>query len=156
MSSNLLGLGRRVQELRNARGQSQADFAAAVGATEKMLSIIEADGLLHERNALKVLERIAMLAGQPLEALLFQRTGLIELKASQLKLKAFQIINENHFTQSLAVLNDVFAQIDDQVEMAFIEQAAPSREYRNGGLILSELNEDTVHEMVLKARRRLQ
>jgi transcriptional regulator with XRE-family HTH domain len=156
MKSTLSGVGRRAKEVREQLRLSVAEFALRVQATPKMIEIIEADGILHDGNALRILERIASAGGQPLEALLLQHTSLFELTANEKKMKAWAVILQNGFTKSLAVVDHVFRQIEQGCELALAEQGLTDREFRDKGGILSTFDEDTIHEMVVRAKRELQ
>jgi transcriptional regulator with XRE-family HTH domain len=156
INSYTAGIGKRVKDLRESLGLSQEQFASRVDCKVKMLDIIEHEGILHHGGLLPVLERIAQLADCSLDTLLFQDTGLLSVQLSELKLQALRVMSDNEMTNSLAVANDVLAQVEEEFNLAVTEGLQAGREYRNPRSILINLDEESVHEKVIKAKRRYQ
>jgi transcriptional regulator with XRE-family HTH domain len=154
--SYVRGIGIRVRDIRSRLGLTVVQFAEKVSCQPKLIEIIEQDGILHENNALAVLDRIAQLGGTSADVLLFHDTRLADVTINQRKLQAFEIILNGRMTKSLDVLNNVFDQIEGECEAALAEQAGPALAFREQGGVLEQITEDRVFDMVVKARKSLE
>lgn len=149
--TNLDGLGKRVQDARKKRNWDVPTFARQVGCKSQLIKCIE-ESKLHEPHALfSVLERMANVLSISLEDLLFGHSTAWTARVNEMKVAAFRIIWEKSLTDSVAIVDKVFGQIEFEHDQA-VATTGEALAFRQREKLF-EIDEDRVRDLVESAKR---
>lgn len=148
--SKLYTVGRRVEQIRIKLGLSQRAFAQRVGCAETMLENLERGSFADGNCIFSILERIAREGNVPTEALLFEDTNLFDLRISQLKVRAWELISRFKLTTSVRLIGKVFDLIEYEHDLAMSERKSTVLAYRDKDQAF-QMDESRIRELVRRA-----
>lgn len=148
----LRGLAQRCHALRKDTGLDVEEYARRVSASVDRIKRLENGDYDGPESLFGTLQRMADLAGIPLDQVLFSDTTIGGARIGKLRHECFGFIRKLDLTQSIVVVERVFEIIENEHDAAQGEQQVPGRSFRDAQRVF-QMTEERARELVKKAEK---